>query len=130
MVQPLQPGVRLTAIFDSCYSETTLDLPYIYSAHGILKEPSLAKEAEAGLLGVVSSYSHSDLGGVTSKLMGLFKRLTTGDDAYNKTIATKTSPADVIMWSSCKDDETSLVQLSQPAFHSIIRRSFLLRRSF
>jgi hypothetical protein len=109
MVTPLQPGVRLTAIFDSCHSGTALDLPYIYSTQGILKEPNLAKEAGAGLLGVISSYSHGDLGGVATNLMGFFKKATTGDDAYNKTLATKTSPADVIMWSGSKDDQTSLV---------------------
>ncbi len=106
---PLQPGVRLTAIFDSCHSGTALDLPYIYSTQGILKEPNLAKEAGQGLLGVISSYSQGDLGGVANNLMGFFKKATGGDDAYNKTIATKTSPADVVMWSGSKDDQTSLV---------------------
>jgi hypothetical protein len=109
MVMPLQPGVRLTAIFDSCHSGTALDLPYIYSTQGILKEPNLAKEAGQGLLGVISSYSQGDLGGVANNLMGFFKKATGGDDAYNKTIATKTSPADVVMWSGSKDDQTSLV---------------------
>ncbi|TEY85304.1 hypothetical protein BOTCAL_0014g00340 [Botryotinia calthae] len=107
MVQPLQPGVRLTAIFDSCHSGTALDLPYVYSTQGVLKEPNLAKEAGQGLLGVISSYSQGDMSGVASNLMGFFKKATTGDDAYNKTLATKTSPADVIMWSGSKDDQTS-----------------------
>lgn len=107
MVMPLQPGVRLTAIFDSCHSGTALDLPYVYSTQGVLKEPNLAKEAGQGLLGVISSYSQGDLGGVASNLMGFFKKATTGDDAYNKTMATKTSPADVVMWSGSKDDQTS-----------------------
>jgi len=109
MVMPLQAGVRLTAIFDSCHSGTALDLPYVYSTQGILKEPNLAKEAGQGLLGAVSSYGHGDLGGATSSLMGFFKKVTSGDEAYNRTIATKTSPADVIMWSGSKDDQTSLV---------------------
>ena len=109
MVTQLQPGVRLTAIFDSCHSGTALDLPYIYSTQGVLKEPNLAKEAGQGLLGAISSYSQGDLGGVASNLMGFFKKATTGDDAYNKTLATKTSPADVIMWSGSKDDQTSYV---------------------
>jgi len=109
MVMPLQPGVRLTAIFDSCHSGTALDLPYIYSTQGVLKEPNLAKEAGNGLLGVISSYSRGDMGGVAGNLMGFFKKATTGDDAYNKTMATKTSPADVIMWSGSKDDQTSYV---------------------
>ena len=112
MVQPLQPGVRLTAIFDSCHSGTALDLPYIYSTQGVLKEPNLAKEAGSGLLGVISSYSQGDLGGVANNLMGFIKKATTGDDAHNRTIATKTSPADVIMWSGSKDDQTSLVYSS------------------
>ncbi|ESZ96675.1 metacaspase-1 [Sclerotinia borealis F-4128] len=107
MVQPLQPGVRLTAIFDSCHSGTALDLPYVYSTQGVLKEPNLAKEAGQGLLSVISSYSQGDMSGVASNLMGFFKKATTGDDAHNKTVATKTSPADVVMWSGSKDDQTS-----------------------
>jgi hypothetical protein len=110
-VRPLQPGVRLTAIFDSCHSGTALDLPYIYSTQGVLKEPNLAKEAGQGLLGVISSYGRGDLAGVASNVMGFFKKATNGDDAYNRTLATKTSPADVIMWSGSKDDQTSYVYL-------------------
>jgi metacaspase-1 len=98
MVQPLEAGVRLTAIFDSCHSGTALDLPYIYSTQGILKEPNLAKEAGQGLLGVISQYSQVDPG-VSTNLMGFFKKAQRGDDAYKKTMAAKTSPADVIMWS-------------------------------
>ncbi|RFU74664.1 caspase domain-containing [Trichoderma arundinaceum] len=107
MVRPLQAGVRLTAIFDSCHSGTALDLPYIYSTQGILKEPNLAKEAGQGLLGVISSYSQGDLGGVANNIIGFFKKATTGEEAHNRALATKTSPADVIMWSGSKDDQTS-----------------------
>ncbi|KAH0599248.1 hypothetical protein MHUMG1_03365 [Metarhizium humberi] len=107
MVRPLQAGVRLTAIFDSCHSGTALDLPYIYSTQGILKEPNLAKEAGQGLLGVISSYSQGDLGGVASNIMSFFKKATSGEDAYARTLATKTSPADVVMLSGSKDDQTS-----------------------
>ncbi|KAI0150573.1 caspase domain-containing protein [Xylariaceae sp. FL1272] len=107
MVRPLQAGVRLTAIFDSCHSGTALDLPYIYSTQGILKEPNLAKEAGQGLLGVISSYSQGDLGGVANNIMGFFKKATSGEDAHNRAMATKTSAADVIMLSGSKDDQTS-----------------------
>ncbi|CZT12844.1 probable Metacaspase-1A [Rhynchosporium agropyri] len=107
MVSPLQPGVRLTAIFDSCHSGSALDLPYIYSTQGVLKEPNLAKEAGQGLLGVISSASQGDYGKVAGHLMGFFKKATDGDEAYEKTVATKTSPADVVMWSGSKDDQTS-----------------------
>lgn len=107
MVTPLQAGVRLTAIFDSCHSGTALDLPYIYSTQGMLKEPNLAKEAGQGLLGVISSYSQGDLGGAVSNIVGFFKKATGGEDAHNRALATKTSPADVIMFSGSKDDQTS-----------------------
>ncbi|KAJ9134773.1 Caspase domain-containing protein [Pleurostoma richardsiae] len=107
MVRPLQAGVRLTAIFDSCHSGTALDLPYIYSTQGILKEPNLAKEAGQGLLSVISSYSQGDLSGVANNIMGFFKKATGGEDAHNRALATKTSSADVIMFSGSKDDQTS-----------------------
>ncbi|KAF9636029.1 Peptidase C14 caspase catalytic [Lasiodiplodia theobromae] len=107
MVQSLQPGVRLTAIFDSCHSGSALDLPYIYSTSGVLKEPNLAKEAGQGLLGIVSSYARGDLGGMASTAMGFLKKATSGDDTYKRNLRTKTSPADVIMWSGSKDTQTS-----------------------
>lgn len=40
MVRPLPVGCRLTALFDSCHSGTALDLPYVYSTSGKIKEPS------------------------------------------------------------------------------------------
>ncbi|KAI9710571.1 MAG: Ca(2+)-dependent cysteine protease [Bogoriella megaspora] len=107
MVSPLQAGVRLTAIFDSCHSGSALDLPYIYSTQGVLKEPNLAKEAGQGLLGIVSSYARGDIGGMLSTGMGLLKKATGGNDAYQRNLRTKTSPADVVMWSGSKDSQTS-----------------------
>ncbi|KAI5361564.1 putative Caspase-like domain superfamily [Septoria linicola] len=107
MVGSLQPGVRLTAIFDSCHSGSALDLPYIYSTQGVLKEPNLAKEAGQGLLGIVGSYAKGDIGGMLSTATGLFKKATSGGDTREKNLRTKTSPADVIMWSGSKDSQTS-----------------------
>ncbi|KAF8917434.1 caspase domain-containing protein [Mucidula mucida] len=48
MVKPLPAGCRLTAIFDSCHSGSAMDLPYIYSTEGKIKEPNLAAEAGKG----------------------------------------------------------------------------------
>lgn len=107
MVGPLQPGVRLTCIFDSCHSGSALDLPYIYSTQGVLKEPNLAKEAGQGLLGIVSAYARKDIGGMFSHASGLLKKVTQGDSVREKNMRTKTSPADVIMWSGSKDTQTS-----------------------
>lgn len=107
MVRPLRPGVRLTAIFDSCHSGSALDLPYVYSTQGVLKEPNLAKEAGQGLLGVVTAYARGDMGSMVSTAVDFFKKATKGDEAYERTKQTKTSPADVVMWSGSRDDQTS-----------------------
>ncbi|TEB20080.1 hypothetical protein FA13DRAFT_1820432 [Coprinellus micaceus] len=40
LVEPLPPGCRLSAVFDSCHSGTILDLPYLHSAHGRLRSVS------------------------------------------------------------------------------------------
>ncbi|CDO52196.1 hypothetical protein DV495_003281 [Geotrichum candidum] len=107
VVSPLRPGVRLTALFDSCHSGTVLDLPYVYSTKGVLKEPNLLKEAGSGLLDAVTSYSRGDISGVMNSVQGLFKRVTNGNDGYEKTKATKTAPCDAILISGCKDSQTS-----------------------
>ncbi|KAL9085961.1 MAG: hypothetical protein Q9165_007323 [Trypethelium subeluteriae] len=74
---------------------------------GVLKEPNLAKEAGQGLLGIVSSYARGDIGSMLSTGMGLIKKATSGNDTYERNIRTKTSAADVIMWSGSKDSQTS-----------------------
>ncbi|KAI1357733.1 caspase domain-containing protein [Xylaria arbuscula] len=107
VVTPLVAGVRLTAIFDACHSGSALDLPYLYSTKGILKEPNLAAEAGKGLLSAVMSYASGDTGGAASAVMGFAKSAFKGNSGYKKTMETKTSPADVIMWSGSKDDQTS-----------------------
>lgn len=110
LVTPLQPGVKLTALFDSCHSGSVLDLPYTYSTKGVLKEPNLAQEAGEGLLQTAMSYMKGDNAGVMRGVQGLFKLATGGgsnSEAFEKTKRTKTSPADVVMFSGSKDDQTS-----------------------
>ncbi|KAH7915669.1 peptidase C14, caspase domain-containing protein [Hygrophoropsis aurantiaca] len=108
MVRPLPAGCRLTAIFDSCHSGSALDLPYIYSTEGKIKEPNLAAEAGQGLMSAVSSYARGDMGGVFSSVSGLVKAATgNSQKAEQYARATRTSPADCISWSGCKDSQTS-----------------------
>ncbi|KAK7050944.1 Ca(2+)-dependent cysteine protease [Paramarasmius palmivorus] len=110
LVKPLPPGCRLTAIFDACHSASALDLPYVYSTEGKIKEPNLLAEAGQGLLGAATSYARGDMGGVFSSVMGLAKMATGSGDAKRAeeiSRQTKTSPADVISWSGCKDTQTS-----------------------
>lgn len=106
-VASLQPGVRLTCIFDSCHSGSVMDLPYVYSTKGALKEPNLAKEAGQNLLAMGMAYARGDTGSIFSSLKKLTNVAMNGDKAYEKTKRTKTSPADVILWSGSRDDQTS-----------------------
>lgn len=108
MVRALPPGCRLTAIFDSCHSGSALDLPYIYSTEGKVKEPNLLAEAGQGVLTAGMAYMRGDMGAVFKGVTGLIKTAAgnnkkAGD--YSK--ATRTSPADVISWSGCKDSQAS-----------------------
>ncbi|KAJ6494860.1 caspase domain-containing protein [Mycena vitilis] len=108
MVRPLPAGCRLTAIFDSCHSGSALDLPYIYSTEGKLKEPNLAAEAGTSLKTAFTSYTSGDIGGALKAGLGLVKTATGGGQKAEKYArATRTSPADVISWSGCKDSQTS-----------------------
>jgi len=108
MVKPLPPGCRLTSIFDSCHSGSALDLPYIYSTEGKVKEPNLAAEAGQNLLTTATSYARGDMGGVLKGVVGLVKTATGSQQkASEYAKATRTSPADVISWSGCKDSQTS-----------------------
>lgn len=126
-MRPLRPGVRLTAIFDSCHSGTALDLPYVYStqvdttqipryrgtcltSQGVLKEPNLAKEAALDLFSVINSYNQRDLSGMATTAMGFFKKASIGNSARQRTVMTKTSPGDVVMFSGSKDTQASSVR--------------------
>lgn len=106
-VAPLPPGVRLTCIFDSCHSGSAMDLPYMYSTSGELKTNTALKQSGKKILGSVPQLMMgnkvSALMSIGSTLMGVAK----GRGAEERTKATRTSPADVIMFSGCKDSQTS-----------------------
>lgn len=73
----------------------------------MLKEPNLLAEAGQGLLGAGLSYLRGDISGALKSGQSLFKKLTAGPGATEKARRTKTSPADVIQFSGCKDNQTS-----------------------
>jgi len=70
-------------------------------------------EAGQGLLGAFTSYSKGDMSGVINAGTSLFKKLTTGREAEQRARQTKTSPADVIQFSGCKDYQTSADAMEQ-----------------
>lgn len=108
MVRPLPIGCRLTAIFDSCHSGSVLDLPYIYSTEGKIKEPNQALEVGKGAMSAIQAYAKKDMGGVLKAGMDIFK-VASGSQtkATKKAREAKGSEADVISWSGCKDSQTS-----------------------
>src|SRR5271170_4608756 len=119
LVKPLPAGCRLTALFDCCHSGSVLDLPYEYviptfradlisqSVNGREKEPNLMHEAAKGLLNAGVSYARGDVENLITVGMTLFNKATKGKAAREKTRLTKSSPADVIQLSGCKDDQKS-----------------------
>ncbi|KAF9223655.1 peptidase C14 [Gyrodon lividus] len=108
MVSGLPTGCRLTAIFDSCHSGSALDLPYIYSTEGKIKEPNAAMGAAKGLMSALSSFQRKDMSGMIGGVTDLVKVASgNAQKADQHAKATRTSPADAISWSGCKDSQTS-----------------------
>ncbi|KAF9963138.1 Ca(2+)-dependent cysteine protease [Modicella reniformis] len=106
MVGSLPEGCRLTAIMDCCHSGSALDLPYIYSTTGNIKEPNVLADVGLGVLDAGVAYMKGDMGGMLRGLGGLGKKLWAHKNR-DKDLETKSSPADCIMFSGCKDTQTS-----------------------
>ncbi|KAH3902308.1 related to Metacaspase-1 [Saccharomycodes ludwigii] len=112
MVKPLPQGCRLTALFDSCHSGTVLDLPYTYSTKGLIKEPNIYKELGSEGLQAAISYATGNKQALISGLTNMFQTVTKGGhklskEERDKIKQLKFSPADVIMLSGSKDNQTS-----------------------
>lgn len=108
LVRPLPPGARLTAFFDSCHSGSALDLPFVYSTKGVIKEPNMLKAVGSSGLSAVMSYAQGNIGGVVSSLSDAFTKVSRGGSRNREQeIARNFSPADVIMISGSKDEQTS-----------------------
>ena len=78
MVRRLPPGCRLTAIFDSCHSGTALDLPYVYSTQGTLKESNIFKDTGSGLMNAGLAYASGNVSGALSSVMSVGSKLLNG----------------------------------------------------
>lgn len=109
MVKPLPAGCRLTAIFDSCHSGTVLDLPFVYRAKdGGLKEYNIWKESSGDAMNIVMGYATRDPMEMFNGAKNIFNRVTAHSSGNSEEIKKqKMSAADVIMFSGCKDSQTS-----------------------
>jgi len=107
LVRPLPIGCRLTALFDSCHSGTALDLPFVYTTSGQIKEPNVVAGVGKGLLSAGMAYARGDMGGLVKGLFSTFTTAKNTGSAEAFTKAKKASGADVVMLSGCKDSQTS-----------------------
>lgn len=69
----------------------------MYSTEGKIKEPNVAADIGQGLLGIASSYSKKDMGGLLKGGLGILKAASGGaQKASEHQKRTRTSAADVV----------------------------------
>ncbi|KAI8140321.1 peptidase C14, caspase domain-containing protein [Fennellomyces sp. T-0311] len=107
LVRPLPSGCRLTAIFDSCHSGTALDLPYIYSTQGEVKENNLFKFAGRRILHAGFALITGDRENAKTFIQELPQQLKDASSIAEENRRINSSKADVVMFSGCKDHQTS-----------------------
>ena len=115
LVKGIPQGVRLTAIMDCCHSQSILDLPFTYNINGDLE--ITMNDRNKGVTKIISSGVKYALGEKTDGMRGLqegFKMFVAGSTkgggdsaARAKSVSTRTTDADVIMFSGCQDSQTS-----------------------
>jgi hypothetical protein len=109
LVKPLPAGVKFCVVFDSCHSGTAMDLPWVYKSSGKYQEPGLSKQqlgknVLAAGLGILKGESKGAvLKGLGMALYGGYKSKVVDEANFAK----NSTPADVIMISGCRDDQTS-----------------------
>jgi hypothetical protein len=77
-----------------------------YTTEGTIKTPNLLEETQEDLLSAGKSLITGNTAGMMSSLFGAAKGAFESNQAHEKTKKTKTSSADVVMWSGCKDSQT------------------------
>ncbi|ORZ28783.1 peptidase C14, caspase domain-containing protein [Lobosporangium transversale] len=102
LVKALPPGVRLTVLFDCCHSGSALDLPYIYTGTGYIRGSDAL--ANLGHELVSGNFDPEALKNLQAKWV----KLKEEKEKFELQVKLKAvHDADVVMFSGCKDDETS-----------------------
>jgi len=111
-------GVRLTGIFDCCHSESIMDLPFTYNINGNLeiiendKNQSIATLVAGGTRFLldgnkkqVKNIFKTEISNLVGAAMG--KDTSSNDTAHAKLAEQNQTNADILMFSGCKDDQSS-----------------------
>eukprot|EP00051_Salpingoeca_urceolata_P017117 m.230983 g.230983 ORF g.230983 m.230983 type:complete len:592 (-) comp18863_c0_seq4:1165-2940(-) len=114
VVKAVPPGVRLTAIFDSCHSGSVMDLPFSYKVDGNLQIQEIDNRKLAMQKGMEAAkyYMRGNTALAMAKGMEALGALFSGgkgknEGAREKTMQEKGTNADVIQFSGCRDEQTS-----------------------
>ncbi|KAI9183564.1 hypothetical protein H9P43_004482 [Blastocladiella emersonii ATCC 22665] len=117
LIKPLPAGVRLTCIFDACHSATLVDVPYIYNVTGGREVTMSTDNVKDGIAFLKKSQAELAAGrtnqaidAVRQGLKMLIKPPPPPSDAQEALALSereKVARADVIVFSGCRDDQTS-----------------------
>ncbi|KAJ1971796.1 Ca(2+)-dependent cysteine protease, partial [Dimargaris verticillata] len=107
MVRRLPQGARLTAIFDSCHSGTALDLPFVYDHRGRLVQNQVSELATKSLMSAGGAYLSGDILTAGKSVFSGLKTMVSGTKIQKRQKDLKSTVGDVIMFSGCKDSQTS-----------------------
>jgi hypothetical protein len=93
---------------------------------GTIKTPNLLEETQEDLLSAGKNLLTGNTAGMMTSLFGAAKGAFESNQAHEKTKKTRTSPADVVMWSGCKDSQTVCPPSFPPSSSMLFARpSFL-----
>jgi len=104
LVKSLRRGIRLTAIFDSCHSGSALDLPFVYQPSGAYKSAGISRTEFSGE--VLKSFLSNPITAIQS-FSAMYAKNREARKIEEKNMVDLSSPADVIMISGCRDEQTS-----------------------
>ena len=97
-------------LLDCCHSGTGLDLPYTYNSDGSLKRYNPGKEFAKTLASAGANFlMRNKISAAIQLVQGVGSLLSGGggQQAQTRTERTRTTHAEVVMFSGCKDSQTS-----------------------